>query len=248
MSEDDVTRIEGIGPRIAAQLHAAGIRTVAELAAAGRERVVAACGSRVATDGRVDRWLAEAARLAPRRTWRSPDRRTFTIEVRVEGTVLATRVQHVETAEEQTWAGWSRTRLLDFVEERIGVRADPPARPAGKPRVHRFGLLSAPGRAGGPEVAALLRLDPAGLDLPAGPARAAVDLLATAAGPGQAVVLDRRTLALDPDRPAETVLRGRLPDGPSPLRILAAVQVLTDGPAGPPQASLGAASLALVPA
>jgi hypothetical protein len=67
-------------------------------------------------------------------------RRTFTIEVRVDGDaesesgqVLATRVVHLETQHAQAWPGWSRARLVDFLETRIGVAGPEHGRPAGEP-------------------------------------------------------------------------------------------------------------------
>src|SRR5262245_61945387 len=77
----------------------------------------------------------------------------------------ATRVVQLKTQEMDAWSTWSRERLLDFVETRVGVAdpegsdplagkasiptplgrsdsgTDPPSRPT---VLHRFGLLKPP--------------------------------------------------------------------------------------------------------
>jgi predicted flap endonuclease-1-like 5' DNA nuclease len=57
-TDDDLTRVPGIDPRIAAQLRAAEIHSVDQLARATVDQVVAACGSDVATSARAQEWIA----------------------------------------------------------------------------------------------------------------------------------------------------------------------------------------------
>jgi len=205
-------------------------------------------------------------------------RRTFTVEVRVDGDaetehVVATRVVHLETQHAQAWPGWSRARLLDFLETRIGVAApeegspaavtEPavaavaPAPPAGAEgaggppslAVHRFGLLKAAAPVMGQgEAAARLRLVPADLDLPAGrSAVAQVELFARPVGSGRAEALDTRMIDLTPGGAVDAVLRGRLPDRNPPFTVFATVRVLVDQPGAQPREGVGSATLELVP-
>src|SRR5262249_25669860 len=140
--DNDLTRVSGIEPGVAAQLHDAGIHTVAELAQATVEQVVAACGNEQVANARAQGWIEQAAELvdaelvdpvppaavpAASGQARLLPRRTFTVEVWVDGHAaqgVATRLVHLETQEADAWSGWSRPRLLDFMEKRIGV-ADP---------------------------------------------------------------------------------------------------------------------------
>lgn len=286
-TDDDLTRVPGIDSRIADQLRAAGFRSVDQLARATVDQVVAACGGRVATSARAQEWIAQAAELAGQIA-PTPDadadgetqllpRRTFTVEVGLDSSaaqVVATRVVHLETQEAGAWASWSRARLLDFLEARIGV-ADAEHRPlaveaaagqapapaplggsdriAGTPSpaavVHRFGLVKAATYVmGRGEATARLRLDPADLDLPPDrPALAQVELLARPAGAGRAEVLDARTIDLTAGRALEAVLRGQLPDRDPPFAVFAVVRILVDQPSGPPKDDLGSAALELVP-
>ena len=212
-------------------------------------------------------------------------RRTFTVEVRVDGDpeseseqsdkVVTTRVVHLETQHAEAWPGWSRTRLLDFLETRIGVAASeegspaavtepavaaaPPTPPpgvesAGGPpspalAVHRFGLLKAAAPTMGQgEAAARLRLVPADLDLPAQrSAVAQVELFARPAGPGRAEILDTRVVDLTTGGAVDVVLRGRLPDRDPPFTVFATVRVLVDQPSGRPSEGVGSATLELAP-
>jgi DNA polymerase-4 len=67
-----VEQLWGVGPSMAAKLHARGLRTVAELARAGEEDLMAAVGASAG------RWLAAVARnRETRRVRSSPGRRSF---------------------------------------------------------------------------------------------------------------------------------------------------------------------------
>jgi hypothetical protein len=142
--DGDLTRIPGIGSRTADQLRAAGVGTVSQLAAATPERLAAAIGRRPGYAQRTAEWIRSAAGLLaasggtgrPAAVRRRP-RRTFTVEVQVDGEpdrVVATRVVHLESQDTDTWSGWSRQRLLAFLEARIApaaVRAEADAPTAG---------------------------------------------------------------------------------------------------------------------
>jgi Helix-hairpin-helix domain len=198
----------------------------------------------------------------------SASRRTFTVEVRVEGDparAVTTHVVHLETQQADGWPSWDRARLLAFMERRIGVFTPeaPPVTPeelpsaepdgtAAEPEapltVHRVGLLTAaaPLMQRG-DATARLRLDPAELDLPErGAAVARVDLLARPVATGRDQVLDRRLIDLSGGRAVDAQLRGRLPDQDPPFAVSAIVRVLVEQPSGRPQASLGGAVLDVV--
>ena len=290
-THNGLTRITGIGPQIAAHLRGAGIHTVDQLASATVEQIVAACerdGRNVATSDRADGWIAQAAKLKrpaaaarapkPRVAARLRPQRTFTIEARVDGDpgrVTTTRVVNLQTKDEVSWEGWSRVRLVDFLETAIGVtepgrartrtshvvteavaseRSDAtaaPSKPArSAPVVHRFGVLDAgaqvPRRG---ETAARLRLDPADLDLPAGGTRQArVELLARSLAAGRAEIIHSEVIDLVAGRAVNIVLRGPLPDRDPPFEVFALVKVFVDEPNGRPKNDLGHASLELDPA
>jgi len=190
--DDDLTRVSGIEPDVAGQLHDAGIHTVAELARATVEQVVAACGNGQVASASAQGWIDQAAELVAAEAGdgegedaevgdaaggdpepgvaepgvaepgvaepgvaepgdaepgdaefvdsdppapvpaasgqaRLLPRRTFSVEVWVDRhaeRVARTRLVHLETQDAAAWSGWSRSRLLDFMEKRIG-HADP---------------------------------------------------------------------------------------------------------------------------
>jgi len=132
-ADDSLTRIAGIGPHVAAQLRAAGIHTVDDLAWSSPERVAAACGGGDDANARAQGWIGQAAEFADRAAAAEQEtpgparvlpRRTFTVEVWIDGDadqVVTTRVVHLETREADAWSGWSHSRLLDFMAARTGV-------------------------------------------------------------------------------------------------------------------------------
>lgn len=177
----DLTRIPGIGPRLAEQLGRAGITTLARLAVATPEEIRAACGPRLGAEPHARKWIDDARLLVQEHgesTTRSEDRteqtehrterrterrtedrtaapatmpppqaassrRTFTIEVRVEGSpprTAATRVTHLETQQRDAWPGWDPQRLLQFVEGHLDTSdgpVTPPESAALQPEVAR---------------------------------------------------------------------------------------------------------------
>jgi hypothetical protein len=133
-ADDSLTRIAGIEAHVAAQLRQAGIHTVDDLAWSSPEQVAAACGSGVAANARAQGWIEQAAEFADRAAAaaeheapgqaRVLPRRTFTVEVWIDtdaDQVVTTRVVRLETQDAAAWSGWSRSRLLDFMETRTGV-------------------------------------------------------------------------------------------------------------------------------
>ena len=62
-----------------------------------------------------------------------PVRHSFTVEVRLplaDRDVISTKVVHVQTDDEETWADWHPPRMVAFIEGRSGIRPDAgPAEP-----------------------------------------------------------------------------------------------------------------------
>jgi hypothetical protein len=280
----DLTRVVGIGAQTATRLRAAGINTVGQLARATVEQVTAACVG-LTTPGRAASWIEQAATLAsstgidgaqpaapvdtpppPTRTPPSAPRRTFTVEVRLEGDParpVTTHVVHLETHQAEGWPAWDRARLLDFLERRIGmddthaqpVPTEEPttqpaagAEPATSLTIHRYGLLKAAAAVRQSGTATVrLHLDPTELDLPMrGRVVARVDLLAQPLGTGREQALDRRMIDLTSGQTVDARLRAPLPNEDPPFALSAIVRVLVEQPSGPPRSDLGGAVLEII--
>jgi hypothetical protein len=155
-SDDSLTQIAGIEPHVAARLRAAGIHTIDDLAWSSPEQVAAACGGGDGANARAQGWIEQAAEFADRAAAAEHEapgqarvlpRRTFTVEVWIDSDadqVVTTRVVHLETREADAWSGWSRSRLLDFMEARTGV-AIPAQTPATSIHAARSTVLQMPG-------------------------------------------------------------------------------------------------------
>jgi hypothetical protein len=280
----DLTRVIGIGAQTATRLRAAGIDTVDQLASTPVEQVVTACGG-LTTAGRAASWIEQAAALAsppgidaveaaapadtpsPQRTPPSPPRRTFTVEVRLEGDParpVTTHAVHLETQQAEGWPAWDRARLLDFLEQRIGVAnahaqpalpeesTAPPdvaaTEPAASVAIHRYGLLKTAATVRQSSTAAVrLHLEPAELDLPGrGSAIAKVDLLARPLGTGREQVLARHMIDLSSGQAVDVHLPAPLPNYDAPFALSAIVRILVEQPSEPPRADLGDAVLDIV--
>jgi hypothetical protein len=148
--------------------------------------------------------------------------------------------------EERGSAGAESARAATAPPSGVNDASNPPSPTASL--VHRFGLLRAStplmGRG---EMAARLRLDPAGLALPANrPAVAQVDLLAKPLGGGRTEILHTQVIALPAGGVIDTVLSARLPDRDPPFAVSAIIRVLVDQPSEPKE-GLGNATFELIP-
>jgi Helix-hairpin-helix domain len=159
---DDLTRIGGIGSKIADRLYAAGILTYADLASRSADEL-----SKLLSDvsglsaGRLDNWRDEARELAaaaPQAVPESPAAESPMAEspagevpagapdggqhyesflVRVllneDGSVRRTTAQHIRTGSERHWPGLERQALPEFIETAIASAAPSSTAPAEPP-------------------------------------------------------------------------------------------------------------------
>jgi Helix-hairpin-helix domain len=135
---DDLTRIAGIGTKIARRLNEAGIGTYAELVSRSAGDIMAllpdVSGLALA---RVDGWRHEARELAAAQALRDrpaagrgSDQHYESFLVRVllneDGTVRRTTVRHVGTGAERHWPGLGVGPLSEFIQA-SAISAPPPA-------------------------------------------------------------------------------------------------------------------------
>ena len=123
---DDFKRIHGIGPAIDARLNAAGIHSFGQLASLSPDEVVLSLGSVIGlTVKRVEdqNWIGQAGELASAEIQNASTDTgvrqhfaSFTVEFLLdeENRVRRTHIIHNKSKNEDTWAGWDETRLIDF--------------------------------------------------------------------------------------------------------------------------------------
>jgi len=143
---DDLTLIKGIGPAIKTRLHDTGILTFAQLGASSPEKIAAVVTSLSAKRIARENWIGQARKLASKQ---KPAKRrmkravlrgrqhygTFTVELLLneDNDVRCTRVTHIQSGAEDTWAGWDDAQLAGFFVERAALHlplTEPPPRVA----------------------------------------------------------------------------------------------------------------------
>lgn len=139
---DDFKLIKGIGLSIERHLHNAGILTFAQLAALSPDEaaalVIGFSAKRIAKQN----WTGQARKLASKRASAKPHRdaaalwgrqhyETFTVELLLDenNDVRRTRVAHIQSGDEDTWAGWQDARLVSLFVQRAALRLPPAERP-----------------------------------------------------------------------------------------------------------------------
>jgi hypothetical protein len=144
---DDLTRIGGIGSKIADRLNAAGILTYADLASRSADEI-----SKLLSDvsglsaGRLDSWRDQARELAAGAAQAAPASpaaevppgtasdgqhyESFLVRVLLneDGSVRSTTAQHIRTGAERRWPRLERQALPEFIETAI-ASATPSAEP-----------------------------------------------------------------------------------------------------------------------
>ncbi len=153
---DDLTRIGGIGSEIAERLHAAGIRTYADLASRSAVEIIKLANVSDMSTARLDSWRdqarelaaaaeavaaadAAAAQAAPQVPAEAPGNgqhyESFLVRVLLneDGSIRRMTARHIRTGAERHWPGLEREALPDFIQTAIASAAPSPKAPAEPP-------------------------------------------------------------------------------------------------------------------
>lgn len=174
MDDKQLTRVVGIGDARARWFEQAfGVKTLPQLAAldAGEveERLRAATSRGVVpVRGQIERWIADAVRLAGAEDdepWQ--DRGSFVLQIEARGDEQRTVAHHVEEDHTRCFDGLAPAELRAWIAERIAPEPEVPApravaaAPAAAPGVDELKLVaSVRDPAGGPPINVIRRTDP----------------------------------------------------------------------------------------
>lgn len=133
---DDFKVFPGIGPGVENRLHAAGIITYQQLAALSPEDIARILSDMVGFS--FDRiiqqdWIGQAHHLVAELHDDNPTNQqhyaVFTLELLLDkdNVVRRTRVMHVQSQQEESWAGWDDRRLIRTYIDQAGLRVKSPA-------------------------------------------------------------------------------------------------------------------------
>jgi len=283
VDQGDLKKVKGIGAKIEERLKSAGITNLGLLARTPVNELVAVLeGLRGKFDAqRITRedWLSQAAALAAAPAAATTEakpaervRHNFTVEVRLAfpgRDIVSSKVVHVQTGDEATWAGCDGQRIVAFIEDRSGARpslsavvAEGEAPPATEPApsvgrgaageetglaLHTFAMVPA----SGPEVTvsgsidATLNFDAGTVDPPADQlARAKVDVYALGPPLGKSFRVGSAVADISPGGPVGLHIPCHLPPTGYPVGLFAAVQLFAAaGAARQPSSALPEASL-----
>jgi Helix-hairpin-helix domain len=135
INADDFRLIKGIGPVLAGRLYNAGVCTFNQLASLSPAKLAEmVTGLSVKQISKQD-WSDQAFKLATKKTQTKPPQKdnpkqsisqhyeNFTIEFLLDEKKIIhrTRVVHVQSGDEDTWAGWEQTRLEKFFVQSAGL-------------------------------------------------------------------------------------------------------------------------------
>lgn len=279
VDQSDLKKIKGIGAKVEARLKLAGITNLGQLARTPVNELVAILDG---LPGKYDAdriiredWLSLAAALA---TVPAADagedepakrvRHNFTVEVQlvIAGRdIVSSKVVHVQTGDEATWAGWDRQRIVAFIEDRAGSRPSAPAVEAGREARPATPLAPAPGpadvaRVDEPELAlytfamvpatgqevtasgaitATLSFGTAALALPADRvAQVKADVYAQRLFPGKSIPVGSAQVDIRPGEQVRLQIPCQLPATAYPLGLFAALQLFATREAGRKPASV----------
>lgn len=132
---EDFRLIKGVGPVLAERLYSAGVCTYDGLAFLSPSKLAEITGMSAKQISKQD-WCGQALKLAAKKTYSKPSQKdspkrsirqhyeNFTIEFLVDEkhAVRRTRVAHIQSGDANTWAGWERGQLVDFLARHTGVR------------------------------------------------------------------------------------------------------------------------------
>jgi len=136
VDDSDLKMVRGIGSKVEARLKGAGIATIGQLACTPVSEVAAILDGLTGKFGadRIIReeWLSQAAALAKVLAAAAAEdepvkrvRHNFIVELQSAMTgrdFVSSRIVHVQTGDEATWAGWDGQRVIAFIEDRAGVQ------------------------------------------------------------------------------------------------------------------------------
>jgi Helix-hairpin-helix domain len=126
-SADDLTRLAGIGSKIAHRLNTAGIRTYADLSSRPASEIAKILPDIGLSSARLDMWRGQAQELAAAAAARpeatvaaaSDGQHYASFVVRLllndDGSIRSTTVERIGTDDVHRWPGWEREALLDFI-------------------------------------------------------------------------------------------------------------------------------------
>jgi hypothetical protein len=273
VDQSDLKKVKGIGVKVEARLKATGITSLGQLARTPVNELAAILD---AFPGKYDAdriiredWLSQAAALA---TVPAADagedeqakrvRHNFTVEVQLAiagRDIVSSKIAHVQTGDEATWAGWERHRIIAFIEDRAGARPSASAaegggeaRPATPPTpapgaddvergdepglaLHTFGMVTATGpevTVGG-AVTATLSFDTAALALPAGQvAQVKAEVYTLRPPPAKSILVGSAQVDISPGEQVRLQIPCHLPSTGDPVGLFGAVQIFAARKAG----------------
>jgi hypothetical protein len=273
VDQSDLKMVKGIGVKVEGRLKAAGITNLGQLARTPVNELAAILdgfpGKYNADRIIREDWLSQAAALA---TVPAADagedepakrvRHNFTVEVQLAiagRDIVSSKIAHVQTGDEATWAGWDRQRIVAFIEDRAGARPSAPsaeggrqARPAPSPApapgaddgdrgdepglaLHTFAMVPATGpevTAGG-TVTATLSFDTAALALPVGEAaQVKADVYTLRPPPAKSVLVGSAQVDISPGEHVRLQIPCHLPATGDPMGLFGAVQLFAVRKAG----------------
>jgi hypothetical protein len=284
VDQNDLKKVKGIGAKVEARLKGAGITSLGQLARTPVNELAAVLDG---LTGKYDahrisreKWVSQATALATvPATGPAEDesakrvRHNFTVEVQlavVGRDVVSSKVVHVQTGDEATWAGWEGQRVVAFIEDRAGLRPsapalatkrDPPPGPEPAPGTGRGVRADGPGRAlhtfamvaaTGPEITpggaitATLSFDTEALALTPGQiAQAKADVYARRPPPAGSVPAGSVLADISPGETVRLQIPCSLPAIGHPVSLFAVVQLFAASEGRTPSSGLPNASMTL---
>jgi hypothetical protein len=162
-SADDLKLIVGIGPAVEQRLRAGGIDSFARLAALTEAEIAGMLAGARVTVARIrkEQWISQARELGgrspvvPSETVARQHYETYTVRLLLndDNDVRYTEVQHVQSNEKQTWAGWNEKGLARFISGHGAVRRTPAPTPVKRGAVPSTVAQPAPEPDGAPVIA-----------------------------------------------------------------------------------------------
>lgn len=133
---NDFKIIRGIGPLYEKHLHAASIRTFAQLAKLSPEDIATHIPNLSASHIRKQGWILQARKLASKKTGSKPRRKktavsttsqhyenfTFEFLLNEKNALRRVRVMHVQSGDVETWANWSPEEIIHFLTRHTKAR------------------------------------------------------------------------------------------------------------------------------